>query len=158
MNQALLLQIPLHLTNHFKKKLITKWRKKTVANVIFQNNSQNLRKTEREKNGYDNIVNFVTTKKKSQLENYNKEHRKKYNRFYERNKSEKDITSRLKKNLRTMLRIALLRHSTHKEDTTQNILGKTYQVFEDYIKFLMLPGMTWDNIHLIMSNQNHYLI
>lgn len=54
-----------------------------------------------------------------------------------------DPSFRLKKNLRSRIRIAL--KGMAKSDTTQNILGCSIDVFREYIESQFCDGMSWEN-------------
>lgn len=55
-----------------------------------------------------------------------------------------DPVYRLKKNLRSRIRVALM-GIIKKSDTTQNILGCTFEEFKNYIEASFKEGMNWDN-------------
>ena len=74
----------------------------------------------------------------------------------ERERYANDVNFKLAKNLRTILRKALLTQVTYRNDTTEALLGNSES--KKYIGFLMGEGMNWNNVDLIMFAHYHRFI
>ena len=74
---------------------------------------------------------------------------------YQRQRKANNINFRLASNLRSRLRKALLNQVTSKNDTTETLLGITYNEFKEYIEFLMTPDMNC--LIFIWTMLDHYL-
>ena len=67
---------------------------------------------------------------------------------YKRERRANNESLRLANNLRSGLRQALLRQSTHKTIKTEDLLGFSFNEFKKDIEFLMTTYMKWNNIEL----------
>ena len=67
---------------------------------------------------------------------------------YQKEKYKNDETYRLAQNLRTRLRLALVKQVTQNNSKIEDLLGISINEFKNYIEFLMSPEMSWNTIEL----------
>ena len=66
----------------------------------------------------------------------------------ERKSKTEDESFSLTCNLRSRLRMALVKQLTHKTSKTEELSGISFEEFKIYIEFLMTTEMSWTNIEL----------